>query len=715
MKEKKVSKDTWHIDGVSGGGRIAVVTLAFVVLVLLFFIACSAIDLPIPVMQPKLENPSVDPESGLWDQTFDYSVNCNFSNRVDITLEVYNLSLPDWKNEGDKTYNNSGEWEKLTWENVKLCSGECAGVSRYRFKYNETILLTKSGPTITPPPITILKEFKNGTVKPAFGYYNDSFNYSVYVNLNKTIDITLEVFDISKSSYEWKIAGKNQTYNKTGGWHKLTWNNVGGVFKGDCAGIASFRFYYIDASDKRHDSDLFYGPELISYNETKIIEKYYYGGGGGGGGGHVSKSRLEKMVKEILEEEQLEEWKREIGRLDKPISKPNITCNVTPETERWFKPFKYAATIKNPDRANMSLGLFVYKPGSGMWSIVKYKPYRSNVLILKNTTKFYNDENITYIEWDSIGIFDEEDVNKNSSDYQYFIWYYDGYNEDEVFFIGPENITENHEPSVNGSVTPKIGTFIDSFKFEAYINDPDGDDEVYISLYAEDPSNKTVLIGEKTVKIKGGKGNTTWVVPSDEYPKDIFTAKNLGNKSFNSSFHFEYSDEGMEIMGRGKKISDSIPGPYVKPANVTFINASVSPGTGKYSDKFTYKAEFFSSENNTIHATLCVYDPSNPSEWEPFDKNETGTGTIYITWSEVSPDVFGPDDFNKTGNYSIVWRDEILYTKEKAEGPWSEPHINEGIPVMGGVALPLALIIVVPLVIPSMLIVSSFIRKIKRR
>jgi hypothetical protein len=59
VREKKLSKDTWHIDGAGrGGGRTAVVvTLAFAALILLLFIACSATDLP--VIQPRLENASV--------------------------------------------------------------------------------------------------------------------------------------------------------------------------------------------------------------------------------------------------------------------------------------------------------------------------------------------------------------------------------------------------------------------------------------------------------------------------------------------------------------------------------------------------------------------------------------------------------------------------------------------------------------------------------
>ena len=527
-------------------GKILVVISAFTALVLLFFIACSAVDLP--VIQPRLENATVSPPSSeTWNRTFNYTVNCTFSKVVNITLEVYNLSLHDWRPVGDKTYNNTGKPQLLNWSS-KICSGECEGTSSYRFKYNETVLETRTGPRISFIPEELQEEFKNATVYPASGHFNDSFSCIVWVNLSVRHDINLEVLDIARYisgvGYKWKRVG-NKTYNP-GDWQKLpfTWNDTDNIFENDCAGLASYRFYYIDESNKRHESDLFYGPELISYNETKIIEKYYYGGGGGGGG-HVSKSRLKKVVKEILEEEQLEEWKRQIGRSDIPLSKPNITCNVTPEIGRWFKPFKYNATIKNPDRANISLGLFVYKPGSDMWELVKYKPYRSNALILKNTTKLYNDKNITYIEWDSIGIFDVSDVNKNT-DYQYFIWYYDGYNEEEVYFTGPENVTDNHEPVVIGSLTPTNGSTHGTYIYKAEISDPDKDDAVFISLYVNDPlyplnESDPIPMGMKKIEIREGTGNVTWEVsPASgvfSWEKLVRYINETGNASFCSSFY----------------------------------------------------------------------------------------------------------------------------------------------------------------------------------
>jgi hypothetical protein len=511
--------------------------------------------------------------------------------------------------------------------------------------------------------------YKSATVDPnwvSIGVRGKkSFNYSVIVNKDATL--ILAIYDLSSNKWEEFGEGKK---SKTEGERMHEWT-VNLTLDKDWYGICKYQFY---PKDRKTDaSQIYYGPGISSKEERMIA------------------------------------WKEDIGVSDKRLKKPIIECTVMPKEERWFKKFTYTALINHPDRVNMTVALFVYKPGSKDWELVPWKPYKDNAIISEDD---YENGAAT-VKWVSEGIFDKKDVNKPP--YSYYIWYWDGYNEDRDDFTGPQDVTENHEPGVKGSVTPESGTFLTTFEYAAYISDKDGDDTVIISLYVKDPSDRTVLIGEKTVTIKGGKRNATWVVPSDEYPQKIFTAENLGNESFNSSFYFEYSDEGMEIMGEGKITSDTIPGPDVKPANVAFISATVSPETGKYSDKFTYKAEFYTSESNTITATLRIYDPSNPLEWNDFTANESGTGTIYITWPKVSPDVFGPEDFNKTGNYSIAWHDKILYTKEQEEEPWSGPHINIGIPIVGGVALPLALIILVPLVIPAMLFVSPFIEKIRRR
>jgi hypothetical protein len=545
--------------------------------------------------------------------------------------------------------------------------------------------------------IDVRPSLHNVSVVPDRGNCPDKFNYSVDYSYFEDANIKLEIYDTS--NHTWKDCGIAERRNNK----SLKWPDVT-VCSGNYTGEVKFRFMYNGIVLSEH-----IGPTIVSSHpitpeptvsptpeptasptpEPTVSPSptptptIYYSSSRSRGSSvprSVPKSTIEKIVKEVLKEEQLEEWKKQIGRSDKPLSKPTITCNVTPETGRWFKPFRYNATINNSNRVNMSLGLFVYKPGSDTWAVVEYTPYRPNALILKNTTNFYNDENVAYITWDSVEIFDDKDVNK--SGYNYFIWYYDGYNEGEVHFTGPENVTENHEPSVNGRVTPEKGTFLTSFKYAAYISDRDGYDTVYISLYAKDPSNRTVLIGEQTVKTKDGNENATWIVPSDKYSA-IFTKANLGNKPFNSSFYLEYSDEGMIIEGKEPKNTSWFDGPNVRLVKTDLINASVNPKKGKYTDEFVYYAEFNSSRNNEITATLIIYDSNpnhpiiDPFEIPPFNISADIRRNVELKTSK--PITFDPTYMGKKLKYQIEWRDN--YGNE-AKNDFEGPYIEKAVPFL---------------------------------
>jgi hypothetical protein len=408
-------------------GKIAVLALTAVIVVALSLVlTCSAMD--IPVMQPKLENATVDPEeSGTWNQTFTYAVNCSFSDKVSVTLEVYNLSLHDWTAIGDRTYNETGEWQSLTWEDVNICSGKCEGTSSYRFNYNGSILLTESGPTIAPPTPTplppTLKMFKDATVKPAYGHYNDSFTYSVFTQLNQTTNITLEIFDIS--CYEWKEAGENQAYTETGNWQLLSWANVTNVSAVDSAGVASYRFLFFDAGERR-ESVVFYGPELGLYpTPTPTV---IYSGGGGGGGGGLSWRRL------LGDEKLLGELREKLGGFNisgdggvVAINPPElINATVTPKSGSWHESYDYCAVVEHPDRADMWLTLEVYCPGQ-----------RENYTSSSQRVWLYDDANIATVEWRGVNVFNETDVRANESP-GYYIHYNDGCNKDSKGFPGPE-------------------------------------------------------------------------------------------------------------------------------------------------------------------------------------------------------------------------------------------------------------------------------------
>lgn len=642
MKEKKVSKDTWHIDGVSGGGRIAVVTLAFVVLVLLFFIACSAIDLPIPVMQPKLENPSVDPESGLWDQSFNYTVNCNFSNRVDITLEVYNLSVHDWKTAGDKTYNNTGGWEKLTWENVKICSGECEGTSSYRFKYNETVLETRTDPRISPPPPTPTppppKMFKNATVYPNWGYFNTSFNYSVEVDTGK--NVTLGVYDLSIS--KWVDKGKG---TKSG--NKWEWENIN--FKEDCAGIAIYRFYYVDENNKRHESDLFYGPELELYpRPTPTPSPVVVRGGGGGGGGGA--------VRRLFEDEEMQ--KELAGKLSKfilpggeEIKPPElISDNVMPDKGSWHESFSYYVEVEHPNGVDMWLTLKVYSPG-------KKENYTISTREIKSW--MYDKTNRTTVEWLDVKVFTKADVKVNESP-KYYIHYNDGKNKGLWGpFSGP-SITNSPPVLTNSTVIPEEGRYEVPFEYKVNVTDKDGDD-VHVTLYILDPEGKEIYNETHPVKgidAKAGKVES-WIY-------NEFTEK-ASNKTF--KYYFNATD-GIEFSAATKKHK----GPKIKFVPPVRLKKPYEPypNSSNWRDEFTYKARIYNPTLDEVIVSLEVYIPSEEEWKKKYDETIEPNNERDLIWS-VRP--FSVKDFNKIGKYRFTVKGEPL-TYEKEE-EFSGPKIED--------------------------------------
>jgi hypothetical protein len=483
----------------SGGvKRIAVLALTAVIVVALSLVlTCSAMD--IPLMQPKLENATVDPgTSGKWDQSFTYAVNCIFYDTVNITLEVYNLSLHDWTAIGDRTYNGTGEWQTLTWEDLKICSGKCEGTSSYRFKYNGSILLTESGPTIAPPTPTLLpptvQVFKNASVKPAYGHYNDSFTYSVFAQLNQTTNITLEVFDIS--SYEWKEAGENQSYTETGEWQLLSWADVTNVSAVDSAGVASYRFLFFVAGERR-ESEVFYGPELGLYPTPTPTPTVIYSGGGGGGGGGLTWRKLlsdEKLMGELAEKLGGFNISRDGGGV--AINPPElINATVTPENGSWHQSYDYLVEVEHPDRADMWLTLEVYCPGQ-----------RENYTISTQRVWLYDDANIARVEWPSVNVFNEEDVRANESP-GYYIHYNDGCNKDIWGgFPGPEL----YFPPVltDPSVSPAEGTYKEQFVYKVDVMDEEGDN-LNVTLYILDSEGSEIYNDTHVINGSEAKGGKT--------------------------------------------------------------------------------------------------------------------------------------------------------------------------------------------------------------
>jgi hypothetical protein len=504
----------------SGGGRIAVLALTAVIVVALSLaLTCSAMD--IPLMQPKLENATVDPgTTSTWDQSFTYAVNCTFSDEVNITLEIYNLSEHEWTPVSAKPYTNISKLETLTWDNVKLCSRKCEGTSSYRFLYNDSISITKLGPTIAAPSVTERKLFKNATLNPTLGLWDDSYNYSVDVNVSEEAIIQLDVYDVG--SGRWKAAGSEVYTNKSG---RLVWTNVT-PFSFDSTGLASYRF--VDQIHN-HESGIYYGPILNVTGKEVIIS------GGGGGGGGVSRRR----VVEILEEE--------LGTIPPSfdeIKPPNyIYSDVDPKNGSWLDYFDYWIEFEHPISADMWLTLVVYCPGDG-----------KNHTISTQEVWSYNKQNRTKVEWRGVDVFSKKDAEAKESP-QYYIRYNDGCNKG---FWGPYSGPELYFPPVltDPSVSPAEGTYKEQFEYKVDVMDEEGAD-VNVTLYIMDSEGSEIYNDTHVIngtEAKGGK-TESWIYR--------FTEEATVDKEFR--YYFSTTD-GIVSNTTGVRV-----GPYIKHSEFSLL------------------------------------------------------------------------------------------------------------------------------------------------
>lgn len=221
----------------------------------------------IKVRPPRVEfgNATVLPErNATYKSEFNYSIEVNASETMDIELVVYDPCLRSWTFvEEYKTYNGAkGGWQMLTWNNTKpFIRTECKeGLAKFKFNaYYEGERVNNSeiyeGPSLIP-----LLEFRNPKVEPPDGRYNLSFNYSVEVeiaNVTEPVNISeikLEVLNPHTLN--------RTTYNQTNSMNNtLIWEVS--PFEGDpeCRGTARYCFIYDD--DVWPEMVPCYGPEII--------------------------------------------------------------------------------------------------------------------------------------------------------------------------------------------------------------------------------------------------------------------------------------------------------------------------------------------------------------------------------------------------------------------------------------------------------------------
>lgn len=576
-----------------------------------------------------------------------------------MTLEVYNGS-----GSGRHIGNGTHKPDENIWEWKGITFGEgYEGVAKYRFFCNNNEYESESyyGPLLLNVTTKEVHYYGGGgggggsSYKPYMLYENanvepnewtikgaiesKTFYYSVEVD--KKDMMILEIYNPSNN--EWEEKGKGNESKLKGAWGnwRHEWNVTLTLDK-NWAGYGKYRFY--PEKKEKYASQVYYGPEIKmpSYSE----------------------------------------WFSDIGFSDTILKVPEINCTLNYEDGMWFKQFTYTADITHPDRANMTAVLFVYKPGSDDWEPVPWRKDRFNPII--NSSMYNKTTNTTTLRWtiEKTEVFDEKDGKEKSEGgkkSKYYIWYWDGYTEykkSQGYFYGPK-LYVNHKPQLRGDpkIDPDPGSTHTTYTYKFGVNDTDGD-PVYGYLTITDP-----LDVEHIVEGVSREGNLTFRVGPN---LGIFTKLQENVESFTSRYRLDYQDECMAIKG---SIDNAPPdggwftGPTVKVVDVRNVTKpNSSPENGTYADEYIYSIKFYSSEENTLDLTLTIYDPSNSKDPDIHygRLNISARRPASFDW-KIKPDVFGPDDFDKTANFTITYNDSYTNRGKRLNG--SGPYIQRAVPL----------------------------------
>lgn len=218
----------------------------------------TVFDGPFWPVEVDYRNDSVTPKRGLSSMPFSYSLDVNASKKIDVGLNVFDVSSKAFKLAGRASYKNTSQWEKVEWTNVQpseIFTSE--GRSNYYFSFyypeSEVPFLSTYDKSrkYFPGPDLVLVEFDNATVTPENGSLLTPYNYSIEVKtaLPKA-DVELQTSDPGSSV--WNSCG---IFTYDGSDNSLSWTNV--KVDGESDGLARYRFLCGASS-----SDVYIGPRI---------------------------------------------------------------------------------------------------------------------------------------------------------------------------------------------------------------------------------------------------------------------------------------------------------------------------------------------------------------------------------------------------------------------------------------------------------------------
>ncbi len=163
------------------------------------------------VEMPNIWRSEVSPDSGTYEETFNYSAVASFGKPALIELQTYNPLHNQYESRGTQDYNKSGQNQTLVWK-VKFPAELQGRILSYKFKYQGNDLAVANGPTIQ-----IGKPKISSTVNPENGSIDTEFSYNISIEYQRKVTLDLQVHNPSHHQYEslglrdYLSPGKNET------------------------------------------------------------------------------------------------------------------------------------------------------------------------------------------------------------------------------------------------------------------------------------------------------------------------------------------------------------------------------------------------------------------------------------------------------------------------------------------------------------------------
>jgi len=254
-------------------------------------------------------------------------------------------------------------------------------------------------------------DFRNATVNPPDGPWNDVFNYSVNVSASRDLDITLKVFDPCTEEWPWKTVSLNETnatkkyYTKDEG-KTLYWNTKPNnpPFSENCKGKSKFYFEYLEG----RMSPIYRGPELFKPPE-----------------------------------------------FNNGTTSPNVTIYC--DWSNSSTPCNYSVNVTTEDEYKVRL--LVKDPVSNDWI-----PKR-DIKEISSTTK-----NITWTNITPFGSLNMDNITQYIGKQANFTFEYDGHiYEEEPQFPGPELVAAFKDPKVELEPGDEVINYNDTFYYSVNV------------------------------------------------------------------------------------------------------------------------------------------------------------------------------------------------------------------------------------------------------